>query len=150
VSERSDSNPQLRTGVTELAKLCSDALREFGDFSPGSVRGDTGLMLLGFANNVIDEVRAHPYWPGTRLDYYEQANDKRLIPDNIIRAGIKFFYADQQGSAKAGTYGQSFLRTMNRELWYQLNGNTKIQMIPRDSGLVVNGLNGLEVTSNGD
>lgn len=144
-TQRSDSNPQLRRGVTELGKLCAEALREFGDFSPGSVNGDVGLMLLGFANKVLDEIRAHPYWPGTRLDYYEHPTDRRPVPDNIIKAGLKYFYADQQGSGKAGGLGQDFLRTMNRELWYQLNGNTPIQMRPMDSSIRQNPTNGLEI-----
>lgn len=145
--QRSDTNPQLRRGTTELGKLCAEALREFGDFSPGSVNGDVGLMLLGFANNVIDEVRAHPYWPGERLDYYEHPTDNRQVPDNIVKAGVKYFYADQQGSSKTGPLGQAFIRTLNRELWYQLNGNTKIQVRPMDSPIQQDPVNGLEVAS---
>lgn len=142
--QRSNTNPQLRPGTTSLDKLCSEALREFGDFSPGSVSGDVGLMLLGFANKVIDEVRAHPYWPGARLDYYEHPSDRSPVPDNIIKAGVKYFYADQQGSSKASGIGQDFIRTLNRELWQQLNGNTPIQMRPMDSPVRQNPINGAE------
>lgn len=151
MTQRSDSNPQLRRGHTELGKLCAEALREFGDFNPGSVNGDTGLMLLGFANNVIDEVRFHPYWSGEPLDYYEHPTDIRNVPDNIVRTGVKFYYASQQGSSRTGQLGQEFIRNLNRELWYLANGgNTQIQMRPVDSPIRQNPLNGMEITSNGD
>lgn len=132
---QSDHNPQIRRGYSPLQDLIVQALRRFGDYAAGGAPGDLVLMMLEFANRVIDEVRAHPY--GSALvdtPYYTDPTQHRPIPDNLMKSGLLYYYAIQQSSAKAQSYGQDFIRDMNRELWLALNGNTAIQMRVVDSG----------------
>jgi hypothetical protein len=123
-----DLNRRIRENHSPLDTLAMQALRRYGDFSPGTVDGDTILMFIEFANMVIDEVRAHPYWPNTPLPYYEAITDARPIPDPVIIAGLLFHYAVQQQSDKAESYAPLYYKALNLHLWQQLNGNTPIRM----------------------
>lgn len=124
----SDSNPHIKDTYSPLEVLAFSALRRYGDFSPGSVDGDVMLMFVGFANEIIDEIRQHPYWDGSTLDYYKHQQDTRPIPDNIIVTGLMAKYAEQQFSEKYQIYAPKYARTMNQLLWTRLNGNTKISL----------------------
>lgn len=134
MTESSNSTPHIRDKHAPLQDLISQALVRFGDYSPATTGAQTLLMLMEFANQVIDEVRSHPYWDGTHIDHYEHHTEWRAVPDTILRTGILYYYALQQGSQKAGNYGQDFIRTMNRELWYVKNGNTRVQLHVVDGG----------------
>jgi hypothetical protein len=131
---QSDVNPHIRSGRSPLETLIMQALRRYGEFSAGTVDGDTKLMFLEFANMVLDEVRAHPYHDGSELPYYLALTDVRDIPDPIVIAGLLYHYAMQQTSEKISFYMPNYFRTMNQLLWDQLNGNTRIQMRIVDDG----------------
>jgi len=125
----SNLNPHLTDGYSDLNALAKGALRRFGDFSSGKLQSSAALMFVDFANMIIDILRAHPYWPkDVPLSYYKSETETRPIPDTVLQAGLLFYYASQQSSSKAPMYGQMFTRTMNEVLWYNMNGNTKIQM----------------------
>ena len=64
-TETSNTNPHIREKHSPLESLIFQALRRYGDFSPGTLDGDVGLMFLEFANMVIDDIRMHPYAPST-------------------------------------------------------------------------------------
>lgn len=135
MTEKSESNPQIIDGdYSPLEALIVQSLRRFGDFNAQSADGNTILLLLDLANSVIDDVRTHPYWDGTALDYYTHPSETREIPDSIMRAGLLYYYSDQQNSGKTPSKTAAYLRTLNSQLWYRLNGNTAIQMIPTDGG----------------
>jgi len=144
------SNPHIRDDYSPLDTLGMQALRRYGDFSPGTVDGDTLLMFIEFANMVVDEVNTHPYRESKPpILYYTGINDAREIPDPVIIAGLLAHYAAQQLSEKVETYFPLYYKTMNTHLWLQLNGNTKIHLRQVDestrpeSGLKTNPLNGL-------
>ena len=138
VTENSNSNPQIKNGRSPLQTLCMQALRRYGEFSPGTVDGDVLLMFIDFANMVIDDIRMHPYAPtsstenanGTTttvpvaFDYYESLSDVRDIDDIIIVQGLLYHYAMQQGSEKLQMYMPMYHRTLNQQLWRRLNGYT--------------------------
>ena len=138
VTENSNSNPQIKNGRSPLQTLCMQALRRYGEFSPGTVDGDVLLMFIDFANMVIDDIRMHPYAPtsstenanGTTttqpvaFDYYESLSDVRDIDDIIIVQGLLYHYAMQQGSEKLQMYMPMYHRTLNQQLWLRLNGYT--------------------------
>ena len=65
----------LQMSFSPLETMVLQAVRRFGDFNPGTLSGDAALMFIEFANMVIDEVRMHPYWDGTELDYYQHLSD---------------------------------------------------------------------------
>lgn len=131
---QSDMNPHIRTGNSPLQTLIMQVLRRYGEFSPGTVDGDTALMFIEFANMTLDEVRNHPYHDGSDLPYYLALSDVRAVPDPIIIAGILYHYAMQQGSDKIQFYMPSYFRTMNQLLWYKANGSTQISMRVVDGG----------------
>jgi len=131
---QSDTNPHIRETHSPLNALAMQALRRFGDFHPGSVDGDVMLMFIEFANMVIDDIRAHPYYDEVAIDYYQSPTDVRQIKDIIIVNGLLHHYAMQQGSEKIQMYMPTYFSTLNRELWQAKNGNTKIQMTVVDGG----------------
>lgn len=130
-----DLNPHREADdSSELSALMSSALRRFGDFAPGSGSSDLRLMMIEFANQVVDDIRMHPYWDGVEIPYYEHETDHRPIDDNVVIAGLLFRYAEQQGSAKYQLFGPGYYRTLNQSLWRRLNGNTKLRVRPVDGG----------------
>ena len=134
MAETSNTNPHINSPNSPLDVMIRQALRRFGDSSPGAVSGDAGLMFLEFANVVVDEVRQHPYWGDDVVDYYEHITETRAIPDPIVVQGMLYQYSGQQASEKTPQYAQQFIRQLNQSLWHRLNGNTPIQMIVRDGG----------------
>ncbi len=143
MAERSENNPQLRDRYSPLEKLMEQALRRYGEFSPATMDGEMKLMFLEFANMIIDEIRQHPYYDGTPIDYYTDLQQARAIPDPIIVAGLDFLYATQQGSQATPIKGQLYFRQMNQQLWYKLNGNTPIRIRPVDKRSDTNPTNGM-------
>lgn len=136
MAHNSDSNPHIAGSYAPLETLAMTALRRYGDFHPGTVDGEVMMMFIGFANDIIEELRQHPYWNGEHLDYYQSQTDVRPIPDNIIVAGLLYYYAMQQQSSKIQAYGPAYYRTMNQTLWNRLNGGeyTQIQLRVVDDG----------------
>lgn len=130
-------NPQITDNYSDLQTLSSQALVRHGEFSSSTVLADVSMMFIEFANMVLEEVRNHPYADGTGLETvkdYVSFTDIREVPDEIIKAGLLFYYMEQQGDARAEQKYQLYIRTMNQRLWRLLNGNTKIQMRPVDGG----------------
>tara|TARA_B100000949_G_scaffold54965_2_gene48420 strand:+ start:7264 stop:7863 length:600 start_codon:yes stop_codon:yes gene_type:complete len=131
----STQNPHIRQGHSPLETLALQALRQFGDFSPGTTDGAVLSMFIEFANYIVDDIRQHTYYTGYPvLDYYESVHDARPINDSIIRCGLLYHYAIQQGSDKMQIYAPMYHQQLNRHLWNELNGNTKIRLRIVDDG----------------
>ena len=119
----SESNPHIHDTYSPLETLIFQALRRYGEFAPGSVDGESILMMIEFANLVIEDVRRHPYWDGTQLDYYQSQSDVRPIPDPIVVAGLLANLAVQQASQKSQIYLPLYYRQMNQILHTRNIGN---------------------------
>lgn len=142
-SYTSNTNPHIRDKNSPLSVLIMQTLRRYGDFHPGTVDGDVMLMMMEFANTIIDDIRQHPYHDTTKpLDYYESVEEVRAIPDPIIVNGMLYHYALQQGSDKLQMYLPMYYQTMNRLLWQAMNGNSKVQMRVMDDGTSSRNING--------
>lgn len=128
----SGANPHLQGEHSPLEDLCRRALRRYGDLAPDTVDGETIMMFLDFANETIEDLRAHPYWDMPSIDYYVSTQDIRPIPDNVIISALLFRYALQQGSQKAQTYGPQYYRTLNTTLYNRKYGSGPIEMSPKD------------------
>lgn len=129
--------PHIDSAATSrLEDLSRLVFRRFGDFSASTVEAEALSMMIELANMVVDDVRMHPYASATlqATAYYDSLADRSAIPDNIMVAGLLFYYAEQQGSERVTSYGPKFARTMNQELWRQTAGNSKLQMRPWDGG----------------
>ncbi len=118
-------NPQIRSDYSPLEELIMQALRRHGEFTPSTVDGDVSLMMLEFANEVIEEINSHPYWTGLVIEPYVSIQDARAIPDNIIVLGMLFHYSVQQGSSKSQYASEKFFRTMNQNLYRTKHGTLK-------------------------
>ena len=135
MAEVSKTNPHITDGNSPLRILAMQALRRFGEFSPGTVDGDVLLMFLEFANLVIDDIRMHPYHdPATEIDYYQALDESRPVDDTIIVAGLLAHYSAQQGSDKLALLMPQYLQILNRQLWRSFNGNTQIKLRVVDDG----------------
>lgn len=146
----SASNPQRQAPFSPLSELVAQALRRFGDTSPYAADGELMLLFLDMANQVLEDVRTHPYWepyirpegdprvdvgdPGADLPYYIALEDIRPIPDIIMTAGLTAHYALQQSSQRTGALKQVYDTTMNRVLYNRRYGNASISVRPMDGG----------------
>ena len=101
---------------------------------PGTVDGEVIMMFIEFANLVLEDLRAHPYWDNLEIDYYIHPTEHRQVPDQIMIAGLLYHYSVQQQSNKVEAYGPMYFRTMNRILFNRKYGNAKIELSPMDRG----------------
>ena len=122
----SSVSPNVAEPYSTLDDLARKALRQYGDFHPGTVEGDVILMFMEFANNVIEDLRAHPYWSNVDIDYYKYPDDFREVPDVVIIAGLLYYYSLQQFSDKQKVYGPSYFSRMNQVLYNSKYSNSTI------------------------
>lgn len=136
MTESSHTSPQVSgTEYSPLDALITKALRRYGDFAPETAEGDVTLMFIDFANEIIEELRQHPYWDTTKqLNYYVSQTETRDIPDVIMIAGLLAKYATQQLSQKAQALVPAYFRTMNLVLYNRMVGNGPIEMTVVDGG----------------
>ncbi len=117
-----------------LSDLVRQGLALMGDSSAKRSTGDLEHLMIFFANQIIDEVRNHPYWDGVEVDYYTSSTEKRGIPDMVMVTGLAAKYATQQASQKAGALlsGPSgYYKTLNRKLWERrFTPGTAIELKP--------------------
>lgn len=130
----SASNPHLAEPFSPLETLVFQSLRRYGDMHPGTVDGEVMMMFIEFANLVIEDLRAHPYWDAVDIDYYTHPSEARPIPDPILVNGLMYQYAIQQQSNKVEAYGPMYFKSMNRILYNRKYGNGPIEMTPVDRG----------------
>jgi len=138
------ANLDKGSGHSPLSNLMSMALTIFGDNNIDLADGSLAVMLLSMANTIVMEVNAHPYRTDMPpIEFYTHPEDIRAINDATMIYGIASLYAAQQMSSKAGGLVGQYLKLLNQQLWSELNGNTRIQVRPKDSG-VSNPTNGLD------
>jgi hypothetical protein len=130
----SNANPNVTDDFSPLSQLIQQSLRRYGNFAPGTIDGETKLMLLEFANDTIEDLRMHPYWDNKEITYYKSLEDKRPIPDEIIKTGLVYYYAAQQDSSKVQTNGGAYYRRMNQMLYERKYGDQRIKLVPMDGG----------------
>lgn len=123
--------PTEANGYTPLGTLAERALRDFGNHAANRATGDVMLAMLDWANEIIDELRLHPYGQGTlaNLPYYTSLTETRPIPDQVVKAGLLAKYALQQGSERAMVLMTLYHQAMNRALyWLAHGGNPRHQL----------------------
>lgn len=131
MAQRSKVSPHrqdLSSDYSTLDGLCVRALRRYGNFAPYSGDDDVLMMFIEMANEVIEDIRSHPYWQGGDIDYYTAITESRPVPDQIIQDGILYKFAEQQMSEKMQIYGQKYYNRMSQILWERLNGNAPINL----------------------
>ena len=89
----SSQQPNIDEPFSNLESLINDALKNFGNLYIDSIDPGVKALLLGRANRIVEDMRAHPYYPLPDLDYYKSLTDKRPIPDEIMISGLLYHYA---------------------------------------------------------
>jgi hypothetical protein len=126
------SNPHISESFSPLETLIMSALRRYGTVSAATISADVALMMLEFANNVVEDIRSHPYWDGTPIEYYISLTDRRNIPDEIVVAGMLSYFCLQQQSSKAQIFGPTYYRRTNQILYNRLYGNKRLEINVKD------------------
>lgn len=140
-------NPQKGTAkFSPLETLALQALRDFGDFSAERASGETMLMMVQHANQVIEDIVSHAYWTGGAVAYYEALADIRQIPDLIVQRGLLAYFAQQQGSERMNSLLGNYFRTMNVVLYNRMTGGS----VPLSMAVVDKDENGYTGGRNGD
>lgn len=125
-------NPHLSgsSEYSELQELVVDALRQYGEMEAGTVLGQVQTMMIDFANEVIEDIHVHPYHDGTVIRYYETPTQSREVPDLVMKYGLMYRYAKQQGSEKADKFEADYYAKLNQLMYRKAFGpNTMTQQI---------------------
>jgi hypothetical protein len=125
--------PHITDEYSDLQTLAHQAIRAYGDQSPESADASLMLLMLLFANQIVEDVNRHPY-TDTQVQYYKALTDRRSIPDMIVIMGLIAKYALQQGSERAQVSLFNYYSTLNSVLWNRKNGNGKISLTVVDGG----------------
>tara|TARA_B100000780_G_scaffold128324_1_gene89990 strand:+ start:11551 stop:11994 length:444 start_codon:yes stop_codon:yes gene_type:complete len=125
MAEKSVQKPfaAAKEKFTPLESLVRSALVRAGNFSPSRVDGEVMMMMIELANRVVEDIRQHPYWVGGDIDYYQDTQERRPIPDLIMIDGLTAHYFIQQGSDKAMVFLQLYQANMTNILHDRSYGN---------------------------
>lgn len=113
-----DTSPQIKDGFSPLEQVALRAIRRYGESSPSTGDGESMLTMVDMANEVIDDLLVHPYWPeGVTIPYYESQFEARDIPDNLLQSGLLAKIAIDLQSKKAPAYTNAYISRMNSILY---------------------------------
>lgn len=122
-------SPEITDDYSDLATLGARTMRRAGEFAPGSIDGDMSIMLIDFANEIVEELRIHPYWPkDVRLRYYQSLTDRRPIPDLIVTNGLLAKYFLQQGDKRTDAAMSTYARMANTILYDRMFGVQDLEL----------------------
>jgi len=140
--------PQVFRGSPNapLENLVAIALRRFGDFSSRRVTGDVVLMMIEFANEVVEMVNSHPYNDSEiPVEYYTSQTDIRPVEDAIMVRGLLALYAEQQVSDKYPNSRMEFARHLNGILYSRkYKGTVRHEMTSVENTDPMKTMNGTE------
>lgn len=127
-NHKSSQFPNLADPYSPLDSLITEAILRFGNMAPETVDGNVRLMLLRYANSIIEDIRAHPYGSLPDLDYYTSLSETRPIPDEIMISGLAFHYAKWNKSKETKIFFTEYQKTIGQILYQRKFGMGKIQM----------------------
>ncbi len=111
------TTPQITDTSSPLEALVLRALRRYGEMSPSTKDAETILMFMDYANSILDDVMAHPYWQkGVVIPYYSHHTERRPVPDTVVLSGLIALYSVDQTSAKAKSYLADYYNRLNQVL----------------------------------
>jgi hypothetical protein len=125
--------PHVTDEYSDLQTLAAQAIRLYGDQAPESTDASLMLLMVLFANQIVEDVRRHPYTTGA-IDYYKSLTDRRAIPDMIMITGLAAKYAQQQQSQRAQGFTGQYYSVLNSVLWNRKSGNGAIELTVVDGG----------------
>ena len=117
IDTQGGTSPQLVGSApsSPLEALALRAMRRFGEMAPSTVEGDAMGLFVDYANEIIDDILGHPYFPvGGELAYYTHASERRDIPDHLMTAGLLARHSSQQKSNMAGQHLADYYAKLNQ------------------------------------
>jgi hypothetical protein len=119
-------SPHLTSGANSpLSALLRRALVQYGDMAASTSEGDVALLMLDFANQIIEDVREHPYFDNAPvLQYYESLEDTRPVADSLVIAGLLAKYAAWNSSEKANNLEARYFMKLNSQMYYAATGGS--------------------------
>ena len=129
-------SPHIGDGLTSsLSVLTNRALRRYGEWNASTVDAETQSLFIDLANEIVDDVRGHPYWNNfPELEYYVSSEDVRPVPDPVMIAGLLAKFAVNQGSNKWEKYENDYYQRLNQHLYYGATGGSmplNLQVVSR-------------------
>ncbi len=125
------TSPHLTdSDYSPLEALALRALKRFGESAPSTVDAETMLMFIDFANEMVADIRNHPYYDNTiELRDYTHVQDNRPVADIIVVAGLLYRYAEQQDSRKQEKYEGRYWHLLNQGMYYLMtNGSINLEL----------------------
>ena len=117
MAQKKSTSPHIVNPYAPLEQLTLTALKRYGEMSASTVEGEVQLMFLDYANTILDDVMAHPYWPvGQEVQYYNHQTEARGVPDTVMVAGLLAKFSMDQESRKAGKYEAEYYNRLNQVL----------------------------------
>lgn len=112
-------------GTSPLSVLTHRMLRKYGEWNAATVDAECQSLCLDLANEIVDDVRGHPYWNNfPELEYYISSEDVRPIPDPVVMAGLLAKFAVAKGSNKWEKYENDYYQKLNQHLYYGATGGS--------------------------
>ena len=128
-----------------LENLVALTLRRYGDFSSRRVTGDVVLMMIEFANEIVEMINSHPYYDGVTIEYYTSQTDARPVEDAIMVRGLLALYAEQQVSDKYPNSRIEFARHLNGILYSRkYKGTVRHEFVPTENTDPMRTVNGID------
>ena len=132
-SNRNSSQfPNSQDPYSPLELLINDAIQRYGNMSSETIEGSTRMMMLRYANKIVEDVRAHPYTSLPALDYYVSISESRPIPDEIVISGLEYHYAKWMRFVGWETQKMEYHKTMNGILYQRKYGSGQPKMSTTD------------------
>lgn len=117
MATKKSTSPQIVSPYAPLEQLSLRAIKRYGEMAASTVEGEVQLMFVDYANTILDDIMAHPYWTkGKEIPYYTHQTDVRPVPDNMMVAGLLAKFSADQESKKAGLYMGEYFKSLNQLL----------------------------------
>lgn len=119
-------SPHLTDGSnSSLSYLSGRAIAQSGEMSQSTTEGDVSLLMLDWANEIVDDIRSHPYYDNVPvLGYYTSLEDKRPIADTLMISGLLAKYMVWLGSKKAPEKEARYFARLNQQMYYAATGGS--------------------------
>ena len=103
------------------------------------------LMMIEFANEIVEMINSHPYYDGVTLEYYTSQTDARPVEDAIMVRGLLALYAEQQVSDTDPNSRIEFARHLNGIVYSRkYKGTVRHEFVPTENTDPMRTVNGLD------
>jgi hypothetical protein len=138
MASKKSTSPQIVDPYAPLEQLAQRAISRLGELGVSTVEAETYLKFIDYANAILDDVMAHPYWEkGKEIPYYNHQTEKRPVPDTVMVPGLLARFAADMDSRKAQVYFGEYYNRLNQVLtrWkFGVGAEFEMQVVDYDEG----------------